>query len=411
LKKFILVIYIILVLAPLLAFFLYHSNSGHDFYWYLRISYTICGIGLLIESFAFRKKLNIPNFLIPFILYAIYQLLWSMINGSIEKRGVFYFINNEHLQTIFMLIISYNVIITKKMKDYLTYMFLITVILTLFVSIVQFFNPMFFSFSANENIWDIYQIRRGSIFTIIAPLDLGLSFLPIIALLIAEYLAENKRGSIFLMLIGGLVSVLSNTRWVMGGYILILTMVVFHYRSRFFGRARNLIVTMLSIACILFFITYLGYDLGQFWNERLLSEGSLTQTTRFFAITNFLRFFPEKPWFGTGVHLTEEIYAASHAFGSSQIHVGYLSHLVSFGIIGSIFLFGFWLWLAITLWKNAKKTDHWGSFYAFLIFLWGEATWVHFSLMHYGLIFAFIFDNYYISNSRILEKSARTNTL
>jgi len=334
-----------------------------------------------------------------------------MINGSIEKRGVFYFINNEHLQTIFMLIISYNVIITKKMKDYLTYMFLITVILTLFVSIVQFFNPMFFSFSANENIWDIYQIRRGSIFTIIAPLDLGLSFLPIIALLIAEYLAENKRGSIFLMLIGGLVSVLSNTRWVMGGYILILTMVVFHYRSRFFGRARKLIVTMLSIACILFFITYLGYDLGQFWNERLLSEGSLTQTTRFFAITNFLRFFPEKPWFGTGVHLTEEIYAASHAFGSSQIHVGYLSHLVSFGIIGSIFLFGFWLWLAITLWKNAKKTDHWGSFYAFLIFLWGEATWVHFSLMHYGLIFAFIFDNYYISNSRILEKSARTNTL
>jgi hypothetical protein len=93
--------------------------------------------------------------------------------------------------------------------------------------------------------------------------------------------------------------------------------------------------------------------------------------------------------------MSEEVWIASNAFGSSQIHVGYLAHLVAFGAIGSLFLFGFWFALTLNLRKTAMKTGYWGSFYAFLVFLWSNVTLVHYTIFFYGLIFALIFDKHY----------------
>ena len=141
-------------------------------------------------------------------------------------------------------------------------------------------------------------------------------------------------------------------------------------------------------------MVYLGYDFLDWYNTRLLAEGSIKETTRFKAIENFIVFFPREPIFGTGVHLTDEILSASKSVGSSQIHVGYLSHLVSYGLVGSFFLFGFWYLIAKKLLITAKQTNYWGSFFAFLTFLWAQATLVHFSIFYYGLIFALVFDKY-----------------
>jgi len=399
-KKIISYFYIILSLSPLIAYYLYHVSSIHDFYWYARICITILGIGLILESLVFKKKLTIPSFLIPLFFYTIYLMVWAIVNGDLYRRGVLYFINNENLQTILLILICYNIVLSHKQKNYLINIFLITVIISALVSIYQIYKPSFLLTDIRSDVWDIYQIRRGSIFSIIAPLDLGLSLLPILSILIVEYIKIKKNIYIILLLLflGGLVSVLSNTRWIMIAYIIILIMIIFHYNPTLFSKTRNIFIALISISIIIISIIYFGYDLEAFWQKRLLAEGSIYQTTRYYALENFHIFFPQKPWFGTGVHLTDEIYAASRAVGSSQIHVGYLSHLVSYGIVGSFFLFGFWIWLAITLWRHAKITGYWGSFYAFLIFLWGEATWVHFSLFHYGIIFALIFDNYYLNN-------------
>ncbi|MFA6725343.1 MAG: hypothetical protein WCS13_01380 [Candidatus Cloacimonadaceae bacterium] len=399
-KKIISYFYIIVSLAPLIAYYLYQVSSIHDFYWYARICITILGIGLILESLAFKKKLTIPSFLIPLFFYTIYLMVWAMVNGDLQRRGVLYFFNNGNIQTILMILICYNITLSNKLKDYLINIFFITVIISALVSIYQIYNPSFLLTDIKSNVWDIYQIRRGSIFSIIDPLDIGLSLLPILSILIVEYINMNKNINIIMLLLflGGLVSVLSNTRWIMVAYIIILMMIIFHYNPTFFGKTRNIIIVLISIFIIIISIIYFGYDLKAFWQKRLFPEGSLLYTTRYYALENFNIFFPRKPWFGTGVHLTDEIYITSLAVGSSQIHVGYLSHLISYGMVGSFFLFGFWIWLAITLWRHAKITGYWGSFYTFLIFLWGEASWVHFSLFHYGIIFALIFDNYYLNN-------------
>ena len=149
---------------------------------------------------------------------------------------------------------------------------------------------------------------------------------------------------------------------------------------------------------IFLFIGQMGYNLQTFYRERLFSEGSINENTRYKAIFNFAHFFPQKPIFGTGVHLTEEIKEASESIGSSQIHVGYLSHLVSYGIFGSILLFTFWFLLARRLYRNAKLTNYWGAFFAFLIYFWAQTTLVNYSIFFTGLIFAFVFDKYYLDN-------------
>ena len=96
-----------------------------------------------------------------------------------------------------------------------------------------------------------------------------------------------------------------------------------------------------------------------------------------------------------GQMITDEIKRASQAIGSSHIHVGYLSHLVAYGIVGCFFLFGFWFLLVKKLYRTAKQTNYWGSFFAFLTFLWAFATFSHSSIFLYGLIFALVFNKYF----------------
>ena len=97
-------------------------------------------------------------------------------------------------------------------------------------------------------------------------------------------------------------------------------------------------------------------------------------------------------------HLTDEIKEASRAVGSSQIHVGYFSHLVSYGLFGSIFLFTFWFGLVRDLYKKAKSSGFYGPLFAFLVFLWFNATAVDYYLRYPGLIIAIVFNQYYFTN-------------
>ena len=56
--------------------------------------------------------------------------------------------------------------------------------------------------------------------------------------------------------------------------------------------------------------------------------------------------------------------------------------------------------LTKSLLKTAKITNYWGSFFAFLIFLWAQATLVYHTIFFTGLIFALIFDKYYYDKYR-----------
>lgn len=398
-------IYYLMVFIPVIAMLIEQGESSRSIGWYMRIMYTFMALLMFMEAAITRKKLCIPKGTGLLLLYAIYIFLWGMVNGSLDRRGlILSVVNNAHLQTVFMLIVSYNVLISDKQHHRLVRIMVFTVYVAALVSIYQIFEPSFLDFtSAREIGGSIYTIRRGSIFSNVAPLELGLSFLPILALVTVDLLLKKSNSVIQILLMGGIVAILSNTRWVMVGYLIVLSMVGFQYRSKILGRVKTISLTMVVVILLGYVIGLLGYDFTQFWNERLLAEGSLDRTTRYLAFENFLIFFPRTPWFGTGVHLTDEIWAASRAVGSSQIHVGYLSHLVSYGLIGSVLFFGFLFRVCQMLYINAKKTGYWGSFYGFLVFIWGNATFVHFGMFYYGMILLFAFDKYYLDKHKRLK--------
>ena len=241
---------------------------------------------------------------------------------------------------------------------------------------------------------DLYLNRRTSIFGFITPTAIGLSFIPLFSVLIGHMLMRREKIYFVYFFLGGMVALLSNARYIIIGLIIISIQILLSGRYRVISFIKYLLLSLMTIFIFIKVLNYLDYDLNEWYAKRLFPERSIKETTRYKAIGNFLTFFPQNPIFGTG-GTTEEIKEASRQVGSGHIHVGYLSSLVSYGIFGCLFLFGFWYFLAKELYRTAKITNYWGSFFAFLMFLWSFATMSMPSIFFYGLIFALIFDRYY----------------
>lgn len=389
-------------LAPFFSF-VFVENIGysawHGIYYYWIIS-TIFGSIYL----TFIKIVAFPKYLIPLLIYIVYVFIWSIINGNLERRGFIanYLINSMHPAFIFLLIIE-NVKFTNKfIVNSIKYIKLTMVVAFAFTIIQLIIDPSFFSASQlstdNQEVFSKYLIRRGSIYGYLDPNGIGLTFLPLVSILVG-YNVLNKKSTFGWLIIAGIVAIATNSRYVIISFILIILQYLFVQDSKTLRFKRILIISA-SVLIVIMVFYYVGYNFEEFYSKRLFAEGAIENTTRYLAYETFLYFFPKTIYFGTGEHLTARI-AESLAGRSSQIHIGYLSHLVTYGIVGSSLLFTFWFLLARRLFQVAKKTKYYGSIFAFLIFLWANFTLVYYSVFTYGLVFAFIFSKYYsdINNS------------
>jgi hypothetical protein len=269
----------------------------------------------------------------------------------------------------------------------------------LIVSFIQVFNYNFYNafefYGISNYSGGLYNARRTSIFGFVDLNELGLSFLPLLSVLIGYKLIHRIKNYSIYLLMGGLICILSNNRYVIVGFIILTIQVLWARKIRISNILNYILMSLVVVLIIFQVLKTFNYNFEQWFESRLFAEGSLQETTRYKAFSTFLFFFPQKMVWGTGVHLTDEIREVSASIGSSQIHVGYLSHLVSYGLVGSFLLFGFWFFLLKDLHHSAKETQYWGSFYAFLIYFWAQAILVNYSIFFTGLIYALIFKKYY----------------
>jgi len=272
----------------------------------------------------------------------------------------------------------------------------ILVVITSIVSIAQLINPAFLVAGEEEKtIYEnIYTIRRSSIYGFDIPGSLGLSFIPLLSVLIGYMNYTHQRYKYVFLILGGISAFLSNTRFVMVGFILVTFLVFLTGKDRVRGFFKYTFFIICGLFIFSYFFRFIGYDITDWFNDRLLVEGDIRYTTRYLAIFNFIRFFPESPFIGTG-YLTDEIRIASNLVGSSHIHVGYLSHLVYYGIFGCFFLFGFWFLLLKRMYKTAKKTGYYGSIVGFVTYLFAFATMSQSVIFYAGIMFCFVFDKYF----------------
>ena len=389
-----------LLFSPLLAY-IYKDGLGLPKYFNHPLVFVVVAYGLYFLST--KQNIRLHLFTKYILIFSIYRMLWQFLISQDKHYLTNIFYHLLYYANFFIILIVYNTRFDDKFIEKSISLIKITVICALIGSIAQVFDPSFLeadlSFGESREAYDasgsIYTYRRSSIFGYIFPLSTGLSFLPLVSVLTGFMLLKKDKNYIFYLLASGLVALLSNTRFVMICFVVLTFQILVFNKHILRGSLKYFFLAVLGIFLLSNMLQYLGYDFRVWKEERLFVEGEIKSTTRVQAINTFKRFFPKRPIFGSGT-LTPKMIEASHRIGSSQIHVGYLQMLVLYGVVGCFFLFGFWYLLLRKLYKTAKLTNYWGSFFAFLVFLVAFSTHTHPSIFFYGLIFSFIFDKYYM---------------
>lgn len=384
--------FVILSIFPLLQFLFYeYFNRGFV------LLYGAIGTVLFLAILLSGKKLKYPKFIIPLIILTVYYFIWNLINGNISglESGVFsYLYTDLWLHTIAFLILVENTKFDDRFIQDVIKVFKVTVILAFVVSLVQFLIDPFFLAPDSLKIHALsgsqYDYRLPSIFGYIAPTEIGLSFIPIISILIGYYLYKGERLHFTWLIMAGLSFFVNKSRYLYLNFLIILTQYPIVNGFNLKKILNSISIGTVFLLVVILIMKSIGFYFEEFIQNRLLSSSA---STRLLAFQLFFEFFPKNPFFGSGIHVGEDL---SRAIGgrSSQIHVGYISHLYEFGIVGSIFLFTFWYQLWQKFHAVAKRTMYYGSLFAFLAFLATNVTGVFYSIYSYGLLFAFIFNKY-----------------
>jgi len=364
--------------------------------------YVLGSIALILCLFLItQKKVKIPSYLYPLFLFALYYSVWDFFNGRFEQFGIIKLLfKNYPLHMLAILLIIENIKFDKIfIKNLLNGLSILLVLSFIFTLIQVFIDPNYFTTEA-ANSFDIsslsYQIRNTAIWGYLSPLDVGLSFLPILTIILGYSDSNKLKFKFFIFLsIGTVVAILTNSRWIIVNILIIIFPILFTLKRK---KIKTTLITVLSLIIVIVTINnvfnFLGFDFTTYLEGRIFNKSA---QSRFLAIELFEEFFPRKPIFGTGVRVDLELSRAL-AGRSSQIHVGYLSSLYEFGIVGSTFLFLFWFMLFRTLYKNAKVHNQNFLMFGFVCFLLANLTLVEYSIFHIGLLFIIIFDRYYFYN-------------
>ena len=390
-----------LAFLPLLEF-IFYRYIGKSFV-YL---YGFAGTVLFLYFVFTGKKFRYPKYTIALFVLTIYYFGWALANGSISnlRSGIItYFFSNTWLHTVTFLLLVENTIFDDKFIKNVIVLFKITIIIAFIVSLIQFvYDPFFFTpdeFRINFLMRDEFNLRLPSIFGFLTLRDAGASFIPIMSILIGYYLFRNHKLHYIWLVLSGFVFFATKSRWIYLNFIIILLQYPLlrgiNFKKVFWFSG----IALFSALLLIFLMKEAGFDFERFLEERLLSESA---STRFLAVEMFSKFFPQHPFFGSGIHVSEDL---ARAIGgrSSQIHIGYLSHLYEFGIVGSAILFYLLYLLYLRFYHVALRTRYYGSLFALIAYLAANLTLVDFSFYHYGFMFAFIF-NKYVSDFKTVRK-------
>ena len=243
--------FILLSISPFFAYFIRTYLEVGPYYVLGNIA------NLLLIILILKKRLYIPRYIFPLILLFIYYSVWALYNGRLEKFGlVDLTFKNFSLHIIAILIIIENVNFNFKFIDTLLKVFKALALLSVIVIFIQFFTKSFFftpkdlialssaEFNTNNSIWGY-----------LTPIDIGLSFLPMMALLINDNLTRNKiLFSILWLVIAGLVAFMTNARWIMINFSLLLFLPIYLIKG---SRTKNIIFSLMGAVIVLLLVNEL----------------------------------------------------------------------------------------------------------------------------------------------------------
>lgn len=285
-----------LLFSPLIGYFTY---TYYDYQAVQFLEYTVIVL-FTIFIVTRNKTIYIPKFLYFYFCYIIYIFIWRLYNGYVEEKGfVKYIFNNFHLYTALLIIVIYNIKIDKSDFDKTLTLIKIVLIIALVGVLLQLLiDPNLFvrpyGWDADEG--SIYLSRRPSVFTWVSDNEYGISILAYFSLILSfdSIDKKNLRLILFLILIG-IYSILTNGRYIMIGYVLVITQLLIKQRLKIILKY----FIFISLAIFIGYYIYtdvLNFNIKELAEKRLFAEGAIKNTSRYLAFELFIKYFPENPF-------------------------------------------------------------------------------------------------------------------
>lgn len=389
----------VLLLQGLLSWMTHASGFKFDI-----LDLVVIVFCLVYVLFLQQRGIKIEKHIMWLTIYVVYAYARDYLGGYLSFGTVAGI--REMWLFLFMLVVdNLSAKIGSEDKLLLT-MIKITIIISTFASIMQLYNPYFmlppssrYLSRGSDFIHDVVRYRHSSIFGWYRGLGTGLTFLPLLALLIGSYLSSNKyKASLPYLFMGALVVFLSKTRFIYVNYLVMLSMFYVAFQRKL-SKVRIFMFVVIGLVTVygaVEFLGYLGLDTRAIVADRVFEEakgGVLEGSggTRILAFQVFGQMFTRSPIIGVGQNISLDLQEALEG-RSGQIHVGYLSLLYYYGLVGGIFYFSFLFYLVRKLYRNAMFHSNWGPFYGTLCFVLANLTLVR--LIHYdvGLLVCYAYD-------------------
>ncbi len=398
----------LLATSPFLSYF-FATVLNTDF---SRVFQLLSYIGVfLIFTFKdLRSTLTIPKYLVFYLLFTLYVFYsdFILLGRDFEIKYLF---SNRLISALSIMFIIENFSISKKYYDFIFRLSKYILIIAFVVIVYQAgFDSGFLRNTINEaentKFIPESEIRMKSIYSYNGYLSFGLGFLPILIWIIEGLYKDGKKVLVWIFM-AIIYAFLSRARWLMVNVIFVFGVLIVNYENKTIQIFKYLFIFIFMISLSFIALNSVGIDTKKIVNERILEsdKSNLSQKsagTRILAFKAFNILFWEHPVFGVGNikygmgAAGKNDYKLRTVLGghSSQIHVGHINMLYTYGIIGAFFFFTSLFLLLRNLYKTAKISKVWAPFFGILCFIFINFTHVTFSIFEMGLMIAIFVNKY-----------------
>jgi len=386
---------------PLLAW-AFHFVNDKPMSFYLNLLMLPLALYLLVTA-----PNRLPKYVVYFLLFTLYHVGSTFITDTIPKdqNKIFFIFADFNVVACSYLIIMANTVFDEKFMRRMNRNIFIIVIISLLVSIVQIKDPMFFFNTAidMESYVGAEDTRNASIYSWTGINSSGITFPVLIAILLNFY-RPGSRAFILIVISGIVVSFLTRARFVMLSALVVFSQLIFARGVSLFKAISLIAVFVGGLYAMIYVSGELGFDVEEVISSRILEKDNEmgSAKARVTSYEVFLKVFPENPVFGVGPETRQDV---KDLLGDEapMIHVGYLSYLYFYGIIGSSLLFLALYHMMRNAWQVGKTHGFWGSFYGLVAFAFANATFVYFNFSEMGILLAAMYLYYYNSIYPVTE--------
>lgn len=365
------------------------------------LGFFVTLLGLPVAFYYLAKgSRKLPNYVVCLMLFTVYSLYSVFANDAMPDGSspVFFVLNDATLLACILFIILENVTFTEKEMKTLTKGILFIVVISLAVSLLQSQDPSFFFNPLLEDGLIGLGENRNSAFSIyswIALNSVSVTFPVLIAILVNFY--DPKQIVFYLIMLAAIVVPFFNKgRAFMLATLIVLSQIVFDKDRALNKRVTYVFGFLIGILFLVSIAGEFGINIQEIIDNRILEKESdmASAKSRLTSYNVFMKVFPENPVFGVGPKTQDNV--IDLLLGEANIiHVGYLSYLYYYGILGCIFIFLAIFFLLKEAWEVGKRSGFWGSFYGLLAFALGNLTFEYFYMSEMGLVLAVLYMKYY----------------